>query len=330
MIKICTQKFLPRNENILNSLDNNNKLRAALYTSLKWPIYEISVINVYFLNPSDSLTIPRTKYFSSTFKDKNGFILSVDPLQTKIDNENISVIDSIKLIINERYNKFIGLTFNFDNVKPETSHIRISFDKYTGSWSFLGTECLSMGNVNTSTMNFAWFDVATVLHEFGHALGYIHEHQNPDNIPIQWNKPEVYKWAYENYGWDESKTNKNIFDQYNKNNLNSTKFDPKSIMLYFFPSFITLDNKGTTQNLILSSYDVLMLANQYPIDKNTQPDKLLPREFYKKVYNTDIPDFLNESDKGVQVATFRNYGPILIYIIIGLIVFIILFLFILK
>ena len=50
-------------------------------------------------------------------------------------------------------------------------------------------------------MNFGWLRPGTpleeymrvVLHEFGHALGLIHERQNPSG-GIQWNKPVVYRY----------------------------------------------------------------------------------------------------------------------------------------
>lgn len=36
-------------------------------------------------------------------------------------------------------------------------------------------------------MNFGWVDVPTVIHEMGHMLGMIHEHQNPKGQNIDWN-----------------------------------------------------------------------------------------------------------------------------------------------
>jgi hypothetical protein len=63
------------------------------------------------------------------------------------------------------------------------SEIRISFDITLGSWSFLGTDCLTIPKTE-ATMNLAWMDYAgnsaldggVIKHEFGHCLGpWIHE-----------------------------------------------------------------------------------------------------------------------------------------------------------
>ena len=40
-------------------------------------------------------------------------------------------------------------------------------------------------------MNFSWFDVPTILHEFCHALGMMHEHNNTD---INWSVPKLNKY----------------------------------------------------------------------------------------------------------------------------------------
>ncbi len=89
----------------------------------------------------------------------------------------------------------ITFAFGFDL----NAEIRISF-KDEGSWSAIGTDALieEYYPPNTPTMNYGWLtpdspekDYSSVmLHEFGHALGMIHEHQNPAN-PIQWNEQVV-------------------------------------------------------------------------------------------------------------------------------------------
>jgi Matrixin len=75
--------------------------------------------------------------------------------------------------------------------------IKISFDQDDGtSWSQVGRDALgSVVFPNSATMNLGWLTDDTddtevsrvVLHEFGHALGLIHEHQSPAG-GIRWDK----------------------------------------------------------------------------------------------------------------------------------------------
>lgn len=77
-------------------------------------------------------------------------------------------------------------------VDPSSSaEIKIAFDP-TGSWSTVGRDALWVP-FDYATMNYGWLDDASseeysrvVLHEFGHALGFIHEHQSPA-AGIPWN-----------------------------------------------------------------------------------------------------------------------------------------------
>ena len=46
--------------------------------------------------------------------------------------------------------------------------------------------------LNQATMNLGWQDEGVVLHEFGHTLGFIHEHQNPEG-GIQWESRQRYQ-----------------------------------------------------------------------------------------------------------------------------------------
>jgi len=77
-----------------------------------------------------------------------------------------------------------NIMFNF--VQSEPSDNRIAFRGGDGSWSAVGTDA-KQRPATDPTMNFGWFDDSTdgaeiqrtTLHEFGHALGMIHEHQSP-------------------------------------------------------------------------------------------------------------------------------------------------------
>ena len=71
-------------------------------------------------------------------------------------------------------------------------------------------------------MNYGWLTPTSdddelrrvVLHEFGHALGLIHEHQNPEG-GIQWNEPAVKAdLSGPPNNWDDETIRHNVLDHY--------------------------------------------------------------------------------------------------------------------
>jgi hypothetical protein len=163
---------------------------------------------------------------------------------------------------------YANIHFAFvDDSQP--ADIKISFDK-GGSWSTVGRDALAVP-FNFSTMNFGWFDDNTsenefsrvVLHEFGHALGLIHEHQSPVS-GIQWDKEKAYKWYKENQGWDKNMVDSQVFEKYRINSTNYSQFDPTSIMEYWVPVELTLDGHGVPGNTTLSSLDKEYIRRWYP------------------------------------------------------------------
>jgi hypothetical protein len=95
-------------------------------------------------------------------------------------------------------------------------------------------------------------------------MGMIHEHQNPRGKSIDWNVPKVEEYMKNTQGWDKESTDKNIIDRYDINTINGSDFDPDSIMLYFYPADLTLDDKGTSENNTLSITDMIWLSKIYP------------------------------------------------------------------
>jgi hypothetical protein len=299
-LKICVQKMSKRDEEHLKHLKSlsgssqqYSKLSAAFYTAKLWP--NNSTIKVAFIEePSRNLERTSIQELKSK-RDSNGNALEIDPLQYEVGN--MDIISAVKKIVNERINPIVNLKFVFID-DPKESEIRIAFDAAQGAWSLLGTDCLSETDHTQPTMNLGWFDVATTIHEFLHALGLIHEHQNPKDNLIQWNKKAVYKWAEQTQGWNESTTYHNIIEKYDSNQINGSVYDPESIMLYFFPASLTLNNKGTQQNLKLSAYDVQYLNSVYPNSPET------PKQFYQRVYNGNLDEELSELDK--SLVKFRS------------------------
>jgi hypothetical protein len=316
--KICVEKHASGNNTLRDihySLANRSmfyaqKIHAAFVIGKIWT--SDAKIRIGFFQPD-------VKVYKTPIKIDQ----DVDPLTNQINN--LSAIDTIKLVVNERIKPIVGLDIQFvDDIKQ--ANVRISFNNNEGCWSYIGTDHL-IHKYPEPTMNFGWIDVATIIHEFGHLLGMIHEHINPIGQSIDWDKPAVYEWASQTQGWDKSTTNENIFNHYNINLLNGSEFDPLSIMLYFFPDDLTLNHKGTRQNFKLSAYDVLWMNNIY---KQNAPED--PFVFYKKIYGITLQDALSKSDRARFLFNL-NYKVILntiLYIILLFLLISVIILLILK
>ena len=156
-----------------------------------------------------------------------------------------------------------NLKFDFNDA-PD-AEIRITFDANDGAWSYVGTDCRDIPR-NEATMNLGFLDGGTAAHEFGHAIGLAHEHQNPAG-GIQWNEAVVIReMAGSPNFWDEQTTRNNILFRYRADQVNGTHFDPQSIMLYFFPAEWTSNGVGTEANEVLSAMDKQFIAGarMYP------------------------------------------------------------------
>lgn len=160
------------------------------------------------------------------------------------------------------------LVFDFRQNDPNAL-IRISF-RYSGSWSVIGTSCRTIAK-NQPTMNFGWLTPDStddeirrvVLHEFGHALGLIHEHQNPSG-GIHWNKEAVYKeLSGPPNNWSRDVIDRNMFEPQARSETNFTKTDPQSIMMYPIPSKWTTDGFSAGLNSRLSPMDIKFVHQQY-------------------------------------------------------------------
>jgi len=120
-------------------------------------------------------------------------------------------------------------------------------------------------------MNYGWLRSSTsateyqrvVLHEFGHALGCIHEHQQP-KFDRKWDKAKVLEYfsGSPNF-WDEAGIKHKVLQKYSPTGIAATDFD--SIMLYMFEGELFSDNNGpTNDNKKLSAKDIVFIRKLYP------------------------------------------------------------------
>lgn len=156
-------------------------------------------------------------------------------------------------------------------VDSGASQIRISFAEKDFSWSTIGTDALTVPSTE-ATMNYGWLEPGTELreyqrvvrHEFGHALGMIHEHQNPAaSGRIPWDRPKVYAY-YAQQGWNRADVDHNIFAVYEEDSTNHSTFDPDSIMQYAVPDSLTVGSYAIGWNTAFSPTDIEFMRRQYP------------------------------------------------------------------
>jgi hypothetical protein len=172
-----------------------------------------------------------------------------------------------------QWEQYGNIKFKF--VATGATEIRISFFADAGSWSAVGRDALvrSYFPLHQPTMNYGWLrdDTAddeysrVVLHEFGHALGCIHEHQQPKFSRV-WNEKKVMKYFQgpPNY-WDAGDIKHNVLSKYSPTGVSATRFDKDSIMLYAFDGALFSDGLGpTNSNSKLSASDIAMIGAMYP------------------------------------------------------------------
>ncbi len=102
----------------------------------------------------------------------------------------------------------------------------------------------------------------TVLHEFGHVLGLLHEHQHPKaNIP--WDIPKLYAY-FAAKGVDQETVDINLLDKTDKALAKGTAYDRASIMHYSVLQEQTVGDWEVGINHTLSRLDRKFARRIYP------------------------------------------------------------------
>lgn len=120
---------------------------------------------------------------------------------------------------------------------------------------------------------------ATVIHEFLHVLGMLHEHQNP-KANIDWNFEAIwntYCGAPNNWDWNRIQTN--FVTPLTMGTINSSEYDPDSIMIYPFPAqFIKNNDRPTRLNDKMSEMDKKWLGKMYPVNYSCVEGECVPNK----------------------------------------------------
>ena len=168
-----------------------------------------------------------------------------------------------------------NITFPFVQ-DPESAVIRIEYatspdPSSVAGLSFIGTTATTQTEGEpTMTLTIGCDanerDIHSVaLHEFGHALGMMHEHASPAS-PIKWDVPAVIACC-----GDTASTRDNYLRRENSSDTEFSPFDPKSIMIYNIPCFFMRDQVETDRGSTLSTTDKEWARIFYPFKESSRP-----------------------------------------------------------
>lgn len=252
LVKICFERIIPED------LDPERTARHALRDQMvKQAGKRLNASEVHHLA---RMAVVNTKRWTPGTTLRCRFLDGSPTMQRKVQTQA------------KKWEQWANIRLRF--VTSGTAEIRISFYADAGSWSAVGRDALNTTYFPTHqpTMNYGWLRDTTaddeyqrvVLHEFGHALGCIHEHQSP-TFSRTWNVDAVMKYFQgpPNF-WDAAAIQHNVLQKYSTQGISATRFDPRSIMLYSFDAALFSDGLGpTNNNKTVSQSDIQMIRSMY-------------------------------------------------------------------
>jgi serralysin len=247
MAHVCVDRPLP-----LPDLERASDIAVDMRPDNR---HELEGVEGVELHPQ-AMALLRGKFWPVGHKIKVGFLGGTKTTQARV------------FAWTKEWSKYAML--DYVQVDPGDAEVRIAFQSGEGSWSFLGTDILSIKR-NQITMNLGWIDDDTsdvevrrvTLHELGHTNGAAHEHQSPGAGGPEWNLPAVYAFfGGPPNSWSHDEIDAQVVEKLKVSQTQFTAFDPTSIMAYEFnPPLVKVRIPGNTQ---LSPMDKQFITSIYP------------------------------------------------------------------
>jgi hypothetical protein len=231
-------------------------------------------------NPRNAVVTPTPVSSRHSHEDDSELRLLVDHTRYWAGGRTLKIAfmgdppDFIMAPIIAAANKWLPhINLKFEFVTQGVSDIRINLG-LEGNWSAVGTDALLIEQ-DKPTLEFHAHKLFSatgakplpelegiVLHEFGHVLGALHEHQHPD-ADIPWNVP-LLKEVLKKQGLSDEVIRQNILDTCAPADFHYAPYDRDSIMHYDVPNGLTLGEFEIINRGTLSLLDIETLSAIYP------------------------------------------------------------------
>lgn len=171
------------------------------------------------------------------------------------------------LLAANAWNKTANIQFIETNLHGD---IRIARTRGQGYWSYLGQDNAHV-SADQQTMNLDSFTSSTsdseynrvVKHEFGHYLGWPHEHTRKE-IVSKIDPEEAYTYYLKYDGWNRQLVQEQVLNLTPDELLTALPIDIKSIMCYGFPAEIMKDHQPVPGGMDIDDEDYALAAKLYP------------------------------------------------------------------
>lgn len=147
-----------------------------------------------------------------------------------------------------------------------------------GYYSYLGTDILQIRQ-DVQNMNLEGFTARTswkeylrvVCHEFGHALGFAHEHMRRE-IVDRISPPDAYSYFGRTQGWSRKEVDQQVLTALEERSIRGTpNASIISIMCYGLPASIMRDRVAVPGGNIITDEDAEFIGKLYPKAAPVEP-----------------------------------------------------------
>jgi hypothetical protein len=201
-----------------------------------------------------------------------------------------NTISSLQQTMNLDTADFIHWRYYIDKARAEGVNFQTMTDE---QWKDFDLKIRQIPNMVLDTV---WAR-GTIGHEFGHAIGLLHEQSYPGGI--KWKKTqEVYDYYYKTQGWTKDDVDFQVFKVSDVFYTNGTTYDAKSIMQYSVEAWQTEDGFSVPNNNYISEGDKRLIAALYPKDKAIS-DREVPKVTVSNMSKLEI--FSNTTRNGLVI-----------------------------